>query len=172
MGTDQDFVPRSRVGAVVVALLKGDEAAAGEAAERPPDEHDQAVLDAAVRLAVQSLFDADASPESVTEFVTGMTQDIELDPAVAEALIRKNSGGEDGLLAELSEEQVVDATWSLLGYLCERQLGPEDSLQLVAVAEEEALPATEPAEPVQPPEPVEPVEDPEPVRSVAETPQP
>src|SRR3569833_1282579 len=140
MGTDQDFVPRSRVGAVVVALMKGDEAAAGEAAERPPDEHDQAVLDAAIRLAVQSLFDEDAPAESVTEFVAGMALEVERDPAVAEALIRKNSGGADGLLGELPEEQVVDATWSMLGYLCERQLGPEESLQLVAAAEEEVLP--------------------------------
>lgn len=140
MGSDieEAFVPRSRVGAVVVALLNGDEEAAERAAERPPDEHDSPVLDAAVRLAVRSLFDEDTPPESIAGFVAAMAQDVELDPAVAEALIRTQLG-EPGLLDGLPPQEVTDTTWSMLGYLCERQLGPEDSLELMAHAEREVL---------------------------------
>jgi hypothetical protein len=135
---EETWTPQSRVGAVVVALLNGDEAAAARAAERPPDDSDSPVLQAAIRLAVRSLFDEDTPPESVAGFVATMTQDVDLEPAVAEALIRTQLG-EEHLLDDIPPAEVADATWSLLGYLCERQLGPEDSLQLVAHAEREAL---------------------------------
>ncbi|MER7276254.1 hypothetical protein ABT369_17530 [Dactylosporangium sp. NPDC000244] len=141
MGSEQEdgYTPRSRVGAVFVALLAGDEDAAARAAELPPDEHDAPVLRAAIRLAVRSLFDEDTPRDSVAEFVATMAQDVEVDPAVGEALLRTQLG-EEGLLEPYSEQDVSDATWSMLGYLCERRLGPEDSLELVAQAEREALP--------------------------------
>jgi hypothetical protein len=142
MGSEQEdgFVARSRVGAVFVALLRGDETAAEQAAERPPDEHDTPVLAAAISLAVRSLFDEDTPPEAIAEFVAATARDIELDPAVGEALLRTQLGVE-GLLDAFTPQQISDATWSLLGYLCERRLGLEDSLELVAHAEREALPA-------------------------------
>lgn len=142
MGSDieEAFVPRSRVGAVVVALLNGDEEAAERAAERPPDEHDSPVLDAAVRLAVRSLFDEDTPAEEVTGFVEAMALDVEVRPAVAEALIRAQLG-ERELLEQYPAPEVADATWSVLGYLCERRLGAEDSLQLVEYAEAQVLSA-------------------------------
>jgi hypothetical protein len=140
MGSEREdgFEPRSRVGAVFVALLEGDEEAAERAAELPPDEHDTPVLAAAIRLAVRSLFDEDTPPEAVAEFVAAMVQDVEIDPAVGEALLRTQLG-EEGLLEPFPAQDVSDATWSMLGYLCERRLGREDSLELVAHAEREAL---------------------------------
>ncbi|MGI5241626.1 hypothetical protein [Dactylosporangium sp. CA-139066] len=142
MGSEQGatWEPRSRVGAVVVALVRGDQDAAERAAERPPDEQDPRVLDAAIELAVRSLFDEDTEPGQVAEFVATMRQDVEVDPAVAEALIRAQLG-EPALLEAFPPQAVNDTTWSTLGYLCERRLGPEDSEQLVASAEERALPA-------------------------------
>ncbi|MEU7874467.1 hypothetical protein [Dactylosporangium sp. NPDC049140] len=141
MGSEREdgFEPRSRVGAVFVALLEGDEDAAERAAELPPDEHDTPVLAAAIRLAVHSLFDEDTPPESVAEFVATIAQDVEIDPAVGEALLRTQLG-EEGLLEPFAPQDVSDATWSMLGYLCEHRLGREDSLELVAHAEREALP--------------------------------
>jgi len=101
MGSEQGgtWEPRSRVGAVVVALVRGDQAAAERAAERPPDEHDPEVLSAAIRLAVHSLFDEDTEPDGIAEFVAAMGQDVEVDRAVAVALIR----------AQLGEPQLLDA---------------------------------------------------------------
>ncbi|MEV6932359.1 hypothetical protein AB0M46_48800 [Dactylosporangium sp. NPDC051485] len=133
--------PRTRVGAVVVALLNGDEAAAARAAEQPPEEHDTPVLQAAIALAVRSLFDEDTPSEEITGFVAGMAQDVEVDPAAAEALIRAQLG-EGHLLEAFPPEAVADATWSTLGYLCERRLGPEDSLELVEQAERQVLPTS------------------------------
>jgi hypothetical protein len=143
MGSEQGgtWEPRSRVGAVVVALVRGDQDAAERAAGRPPDEQDPQVLGAAIELAVRSLFDEGTEPEQIAEFVAAMRQDVEVDPAVAEALIRAQLG-EPSLLEAFPAQAVSDATWSTLGYLCERQLGPEDSEQLVASAEDRALPAT------------------------------
>ncbi|UWP79570.1 hypothetical protein [Dactylosporangium fulvum] len=140
MGIENEdaWVPRSRVGAVVVALLNNDEEAAERAAELPPEQHDSSVLEAAIRLAVRSLFDEDTPPESIAGFVSAMAQDVEIDPAAAEALIRTQLG-EDDLLEGFPPEHVTDTTWSMLGYLCERQLGREDSLELVAHAEQAVL---------------------------------
>ncbi|MFB9451648.1 hypothetical protein Dvina_20835 [Dactylosporangium vinaceum] len=137
---EHEFEPRSRVGTVFVALLSGDEKAAGAAAEQPPEEHDGEVLAAAIRLAVRSLFDEDTPPEAVAEFVAAMRRDVEVNPAVAEALVRTQLG-EEGLLADFGPQDVSDATWSMLGYLCEHRIGREDSLELVELAEREALPA-------------------------------
>ncbi|MET7394321.1 hypothetical protein ABZS66_12585 [Dactylosporangium sp. NPDC005572] len=142
MGTDNgdEWTPRSRVGAVVVALLNGDAEGAERAAGQPPEPHDTPVLDAAIRLAVRSLFDEDTPPEDVAAFVASTAQDVDLDPAAAEALIRTQLG-EEGLLDGFPPQVVTDTTWSMLGYLCDRQLGREDSLQLVEQAEETAMPA-------------------------------
>ncbi|WP_432988293.1 hypothetical protein [Dactylosporangium sp. CA-233914] len=141
MGSEQGegWQPRSRVGAVVVALLNGDEDAAGRAAEMPAQEHDAPVLEAALGLAVRSLFDEDTPGDDIAGFVEGMRQDVEVDPAVAEALIRSQLGAE-GVLEAFPPQAVYDTTWSLLGYLCERRLGAEDSLQLIESAEELVLP--------------------------------
>ena len=140
VGTEgETFEPRSRVGAVVVALINGDADGAEEAAGQPAQEHDGPVLSAALRLAVRSLFDEDTPAESVAAFVSGIAPDVEVDPAVAEALIRTQLG-EDHLLDGVAAQEVSDTTWSMLGYLCERQLGPEESLQLMALAEREVLP--------------------------------
>ncbi|WP_433061465.1 hypothetical protein [Dactylosporangium sp. CS-033363] len=143
MGSEREdgYVPRSRVGTVFVALLAGDEDAAARAAEAPPDEHDTPVLAAAIRLAVRSLFDEDTPPEAIADFVATMAQDVEIDPAVAEALLRTQLG-EEGLVDGFGQQDVSDATWTMLGYLCERRLGPEDSLELVELAERETLPQT------------------------------
>jgi hypothetical protein len=140
MGSEQGdaWAPQSRVGAVVVALVQGDQAAAERAAGLPPDERDPSVLRAAIRLAVRSLFDEDTGPEQIAEFVAAMREDVELDPAVAAALIRAQRG-EPELLEAFAPQSVDDTTWSTLGYLCERRLGPEDSLQLVEYAEQQAL---------------------------------
>ncbi|MFI5914065.1 hypothetical protein [Dactylosporangium sp. NPDC051541] len=139
-GENSGFEPRSRVGSVFVALLSGDEAAAAEAAELPPDEHDDEVLAAAIRLAVRSLFDEDTPPDAVADFVAAMGRDVEVKPDVAEALVRTQLG-EEGLLDGYGPQDVSDATWSMLGYLCEHRIGREDSLELVELAEREALPA-------------------------------
>lgn len=140
MGTaDEDsWLPRSRVGAVVLALLNQDEEAAEKAAAQPPDHNESPVLEAAIRLAVLSLFDEDTPAEPVGQFVSEMARDVEVDQAVAVALIRAQLGGQEAL-AEFPAQEVTDTTWSMLGYLCERQLGREGSLELMAQAEAEVL---------------------------------
>ncbi|GGM06519.1 hypothetical protein ACFFX1_27190 [Dactylosporangium sucinum] len=140
MGTENgdEWAPRTRVGAVVVALLNGDAEGAERAAGQPPEPHDTPVLDAAIRLAVRSLFDEDTPPDDIAGFVAAITQDVDVDPAAAEALIRTQLG-EEGLLDAFPPHVVTDTTWSMLGYLCERQLGREDSLQLVEQAERTAV---------------------------------
>jgi hypothetical protein len=153
MGTDNgdSWQPRSRVGALVVALINGDEAAAAQVAEEPQDTSDaervaeepqddkeSPVLAAAIRLAVRSLFDEDTTAESMDEYLSTMARDVGVNPDIAQALIRTQLGDEH-LLDAFPPQDVIDTTWSVLGYLCERQLGRDDSLLLMAQAEEEAL---------------------------------
>jgi len=140
MGTDNgdSWKPRSRVGAVVVALINGDQEAAEQAAEEPQDDKESPVLAAAIRLAVRSLFDEDTPDSSMAEYVSTMAGEIGINPNIAEALIRTQLG-EDDLLEAFPPQDVIDTTWSLLGYLCERQLGRDDSIHLMAQAENEAF---------------------------------
>jgi hypothetical protein len=147
MGTDDgdSWQPRSRVGALVVALLNGDEAAAEQVAEEPgddggmpSDDRESPVLAAAIRLAVRSLFDEDTTAASMDEFVSSMARELTVNPDIAEALILTQLG-EENLLDRFPAQDVIDTTWSVLGYLCERQLGRDDSLLLMAQAEAEAL---------------------------------
>jgi hypothetical protein len=140
MGTDNDdsWLPRSRVGAVVVALLNRDEDAAEKAAEQPRDDNESPVLAAAIRLAVRSLFDEDTPADDIATYVSTMARDVELNQDIAEALIRAQLGAEH-VLDAFPPQEVTDTTWSMLGYLCEQQLGREGSLELMAQAEDEAL---------------------------------
>ncbi|MFF5233043.1 hypothetical protein [Dactylosporangium sp. NPDC000521] len=135
--------PRSRVGAVVAALLNGDHDAAEQVADEP-QEHDKRadkdpeVLAAAIRLAVCSLFDEDTPPDAIADYVAVMARDVEVDQDAAVALIRAQLGHGDEIGA-FPEQVVIDTTWSVFGYLCERRLGREDSLELIAQAEAETL---------------------------------
>ncbi|MEV0560617.1 hypothetical protein [Dactylosporangium sp. NPDC050588] len=135
--------PRSRVGAVVAALLNGDHDAAEQVADES-QEHDRhadkdpEVLAAAIRLAVCSLFDEDTPPGAIADYVAVMARDVEVDQDAAVALIRAQLGHEDELAA-FPEQVVIDTTWSVFGYLCEQRLGREDSLELIAQAEAETL---------------------------------
>lgn len=150
MGTDDgdSWQPRSRVGALVVALLNGDEAAAEQVAEESTegepateeaqDDKESPVLAAAIRLAVRSLFDEDTTAESMDEYVATMSREVGVNADIAEALIRTQLGEKD-LLDGFPPQDVIDTTWSVLGYLCERQLGRDDSLLLMAQAEEEVF---------------------------------
>jgi hypothetical protein len=74
----------------------------------------------------------------VADFVSAMARDVELDQDIAAALIRAQLGQEDRL-ETFAPQEVTDTTWSMLGYLCERQLGREGSLELMAQAEDEVL---------------------------------
>ena len=135
--------PRSRVGAVVAALLNGDHDAAEQVADEPQehDTHagkDPEVLAAAIRLAVCSLFDEDTPPDAIADYVAVMARDVEVDQDAAVALIRAQLGHGDEIGA-FPEQVVIDTTWSVFGYLCERRLGREDSLELIAQAEAETL---------------------------------
>ncbi|MGI5185717.1 hypothetical protein ACQEVZ_56675 [Dactylosporangium sp. CA-152071] len=135
--------PRSRVGAVVAALLNGDHDAAEQVADES-QEHDRhadkdpEVLAAAIRLAVCSLFDEDTPPDAIADYVVVMARDVEVDQDAAVALIRAQLGHEDEIRA-FPEQVVIDTTWSVFGYLCEQRLGREDSLELIAQAEAETL---------------------------------
>ncbi|MFC5008104.1 hypothetical protein ACFPIJ_61115 [Dactylosporangium cerinum] len=159
MGTDvgtgehDDWQPRSRVGAVVAALLVGDQDAAEQVAAEPQDEPEQAadepqddkeplVLAAAIRLAVRSLFDEDTPAEAIAEDVALMARDVEVDQEAAVAVIRAHLGPDDALerlLTPFPPQVVIDTTWTVFGYLCEQRLGREDSLELIAQAERETL---------------------------------
>lgn len=130
--------PRSRVGAVVAALLVGDHEAAEQVAPEPEDDKEPQVLAAAIRLAVRSLFDADTPPEAIADVVADMARDIEVDQDIAVAVIRAHLG-EMHLLTVFPPQEVIDTTWSVFGYLCEQRLGREDSLELMAQAEREIL---------------------------------
>lgn len=123
---------------MVVALINGDQEAAEQAAEEPQDDKESPVLAAAIRLAVRSLFDEDTPDSSMAEYVSTMAGEIGINPNIAEALIRTQLG-EDDLLEAFPPQDVIDTTWSLLGYLCERQLGRDDSIHLMAQAENEAF---------------------------------
>ncbi len=139
---DAGWEPRSRVGAVVAALLVGDEDAAEQVAEEPRDDRDPLVLAAAIRLAVRSLFDEDTPPEAIAEAVAVMARDVEVDQDAAVALIQAQLGPQDPQtdpLAAFPPQVVIDTTWSVFGYLCEQRLGREDSLELIAQAERETL---------------------------------
>ncbi len=140
MGTDEvdSWQPRSRVGAVVAALLVGDQDAAEQVAEEPEDEKEPLVLAAAIRLAVRSLFDEDTPPDAIADYVAVMARDVEVDQDAAVALIRAQLG-EEPLLEGFAPQVVIDTTWSVFGYLCEQRLGREDSLELIAQAERETL---------------------------------
>lgn len=139
-GADGDgWRPRSRVGAVVVALLAGDQDAAEQVADEPEaSEKEPQVLAAAIRLAVQSLFDEDTPPDAIAGSVAEMARDVEVDQDAAVALIRAQLG-EEHLLEAFPDQVVIDTTWSVFGYLCEQRLGREDSLELIAQAEAETL---------------------------------
>jgi hypothetical protein len=159
LGTDtgtgelDGWQPRSRVGAVVVALLVGDQDAAEQvadeaadgaeqAADEPQDDKEPMVLAAAIRLAVRSLFDEDTPTEAIAEDVAVMARDIEVDQDAAVALIRAHLGPEDQraqVLSAFPPQVMIDTTWSVFGYLCEQRLGREDSLELIAQAERETL---------------------------------
>ena len=139
---DAGWEPQSRVGAVVAALLVGDQDAAEQVAEEPRDDKDPLVLAAAIRLAVRSLFDEDTPPEAIAEAVAVMARDVEVDQDAAVALIQAQLGPEDppaDPLAAFPPQVVIDTTWSVFGYLCEQRLGREDSLELIAQAEREIL---------------------------------
>lgn len=140
MGTDEveSWQPRSRVGAVVAALLAGDQDAAEQVADEPQDDKEPLVLAAAIRLAVRSLFDEDTPPDAIAEYVAVMARDVEVDQDAAVALIRAQLG-EEPLLEAFPPQVVIDTTWSVFGYLCEQRLGREDSLELMAQAERETL---------------------------------
>jgi hypothetical protein len=155
MGTDMgtgeldSWQPRSRVGAVVVALLVGDQDAAEqvaaepqdapeEAADEPQDDKEPLVLAAAIRLAVRSLFDEDTPADAIAEDVALMARDVEVDQDAAVALIQAQLGREEPLEA-FPPQVVIDTTWTVFGYLCEQRLGREDSLELIAQAERETL---------------------------------
>jgi hypothetical protein len=155
MGTDEvdSWQPRSRVGAVVVALLVGDQDAAEQVADEsqdtaeqpadePQDDKEPLVLAAAIRLAVRSLFDEDTPVDAIADDVALMARDVEVDQKAAVALIRAQLGPEDlqeHLLDAFPPQVVIDTTWSVFGYLCEQRLGREDSLELIAQAERETL---------------------------------
>src|SRR4029453_13052942 len=108
-----------------------DEAAAEKAAEQERDDHELPVLNAAIRLAVRSLFDEDAEAEQIAAYVATMAGAVEIDQDVAVALIRTQLGEQD-LLDGFAAQDVTDTTWSMLGYLCEQQLGRDESLELMA----------------------------------------
>jgi hypothetical protein len=144
VGTDEveGWQPRSRVGAVVVALLVGDQDAAEQVVEEPQDDKEPLVLAAAIRLAVRSLFDEDTPPDAIAEDVAAMARDIEVDQDAAVALIRTQltpEGQQEDLLEPFPPQVVIDTTWSVFGYLCEQRLGREDSMELIAQAERETL---------------------------------
>jgi hypothetical protein len=141
-GGAEDWQPRSRVGAVVAALLVGDQDAAEQVADEPQDDKEPLVLAAAIRLAVRSLFDEDTPPDAIAEYVAVMARDVEVDQDTAAAVIRAQLVPEDQqeqLLAQFPPQEVIDTTWSVFGYLCEQRLGREDSLELIAQAERETL---------------------------------
>jgi hypothetical protein len=139
-GTDGNdgWQPRSRVGAVVAALLVGDQDAAEQVAHEPQDDKEPLVLAAAIRLAVRSLFDEDTPPDAIADYVAVMARDVEVDQDAAVALIRAQLG-EEHLLEAFPPQEVIDTTWSVFGYLCEQRLGRDDSLELIAQAERETL---------------------------------
>ncbi|GAA3194300.1 hypothetical protein ACFO1B_03620 [Dactylosporangium siamense] len=155
MGTDMGtgelagWRPRSRVGAVVAALLVGDQDAAEQvaaepepAADEPQDDREPQVLAAAIRLAVRSLFDDDTPAEAIAEDVALMARDVEVDQDAAVAVIQAHLGPDDALerlLTPFPPQVVIDTTWTVFGYLCEQRLGREDSLELIAQAERETL---------------------------------
>jgi hypothetical protein len=134
-----EWQPRSRVGAVVAALIVGDQDAAEQVADEPrADEKEPQVLAAAIRLAVRSLFDEETPTEEIADYVAVMARDVEVDQDAAVALIRAQLGSPEPLEA-FPEQVVIDTTWSVFGYLCEQRLGREDSLELIAQAEAETL---------------------------------
>lgn len=147
--TDGDgWQPRSRVGAVVAALLAGDQDAAeqvvdetpDDAADEPQGDKEPLVLAAAIRLAVRSLFDEDTPPDAIADYVAVMARDVEVDQDAAVAVIRAQlSDDDEGLVEQFAPQVVIDTTWSVFGYLCEQRLGREDSLELIAQAEAETL---------------------------------
>ncbi|MEV4517731.1 hypothetical protein AB0K00_53330 [Dactylosporangium sp. NPDC049525] len=144
MGTDEldGWQPRSRVGAVVAALLVGDQDAAEQVADEPQDDKEPLVLAAAIRLAVRSLFDEDTPADAIADDVALMARDVEVDQDAAVAVIRAHLGPDEQkaeLLSAFPPQVVIDTTWSVFGYLCEQRLGREDSLELIAQAERETL---------------------------------